>query len=63
MISQVPNEKVLNLQLSTLATDDIGDTPSSPYFVYATPIAAKNSPKTNKIYLFSISVLLILVPP
>lgn len=39
--SHVPSDMAVNLQLITLATDEIGETPSSPCFVNATPNAEK----------------------
>ena len=53
MISQVPRLNAVNLQLITFATDDIGDTPSSPCFVNATPTPAKNNPAINSRYLLN----------
>jgi hypothetical protein len=47
MTSHVPSDKNEYLQLKTLATEEIGETPSSPCLVKATPIAAKNNPIIN----------------
>ena len=57
---RIPGERSVYLQLNTLATDEIDDTPSSPCFVTAMPTAAKNKLIANKIYLFAISFLLIM---
>lgn len=62
IMSHVPREKEIYLQLSTLATDEMGDTPSSPCFVTATPKAAKNKLIINKIYLLVSSSLFIFIP-
>lgn len=41
--------------LSTFGTDDIGDTPSPPLFVNATPSAEKNRLIIKSMYLFAVS--------
>ena len=50
IISHVPRERNVNLQLRILATEEIGDTPSPACLEKATPIAEKNKPIINKIY-------------
>jgi hypothetical protein len=49
MTSHVPNDIDVNLQLNIFATEDIGDTPSSPCFVNAMPRAIKNRLITNSV--------------
>ena len=57
-ISQFPKDKNENLMLKTFATDEIGDTPSSPLFVTATPSAEKNRLIINKMQRLVNSFLL-----
>lgn len=54
--SQVPSENTGNCRLTTLATDEIGDTPSSPCLVTATPSPEKNNPIINNTYRFTVSL-------
>ena len=42
IISHVPSDNEINLQLITFATEEIGETPNSPLLVIATPKAEKN---------------------
>ena len=63
IISHTPSEKPPFVQLSTFATDEIGDTPSSPCFVKATPSAEKNRLIINKTYLLAVSFFDIFVFP
>lgn len=57
-MSQLPIDTAVNLRLSTLGTEDMGDTPSSPAFVHATPNAEKNRLIINSTYLLATSFLL-----
>ena len=42
IISQLPRVRNVNFSLITFATDEMGETPSSPFLVIATPIAEIN---------------------
>ena len=57
-MSQAPRESESMRLLKTFGTEDIGDTPSSPCFVIATPNAAKYKLMINNVYLsfFDISM-------
>lgn len=55
-INQVPRDNTGNFKLTTLATDEIGDTPSPPHLVTATPSPEKNSPIINNTYRFTVSL-------
>ena len=48
MISQYPSDSCGSRMLITFAAEEIGETPSSPFLVMATPRALKNSPIMNK---------------
>ena len=56
-ISQFPNVSAVSFKLKMFATDEIGDTPNSPFWVIATPKAAINKLMTNSIYRFTNSFL------
>ena len=57
IMSQTPIVKKSNLILRIFATEEIGETPSSPCFVKATPTAEINRLIINSIYLFTVSFL------
>ena len=62
MVSQVPNDRCGNLMLTTFATEEIGEIPSSPFFVSAIPAPIKNSEIINKRYLLKVSFFVIVLP-
>lgn len=50
MMSRVPRDQAVYLQLMTFAMEEVGDTPSSPCLVKATPKAEKKRLIMNNVY-------------
>lgn len=62
MISRVPRDKAVYLQLMTFAMEEVGDTPSSPCLVKATPNAEKKRLIINNVYRLISSDFVIRIP-
>lgn len=50
MMSRVPRDQAVYLQLMTFAIEEVGDTPSSPCLVKVTPKAEKKRLIMNNVY-------------
>lgn len=62
IMSQLPRDRAVNFILITFAAEDMGDTPSSPLLVTATPSAEINRLIINSPYRFKSSLRLIFSP-